>query len=306
MSPPTLRQLQAVAAICREGRIVAAARRLGLTPPAVTQQLRQAEEETGVALFERTSGGMRPTAAGLAFAEAAEEVLARLDRLGAELDEIRGAKRGRLAIGIVSSTEHFIPRLAESFAAAHPEVEVSLHPGGRKETMARLAGYDLDFVLSSRPPRDVPVRAEAFAEFRFVIVAAPDHPLAGARAIPRATILAEHFVAREPGSSPRTALDRFLGPERDRQTLTEIPGNDAIRAAVMADLGIAFMALHTVAADIAAGRLALLDVQGTPVRRQWFSIRRSDRTLTPVMEDFLTFLKAEGPRFLLPQEPAEA
>ena len=74
----TLKQFRAIQAIVSSGKIINAANALGLSPPAVTIQLRQVEEEAGLALFDRTTEGMRPTAAGLAFVETAREIGANL------------------------------------------------------------------------------------------------------------------------------------------------------------------------------------------------------------------------------------
>lgn len=71
-----------------------------------------------------------------------------------------------------------------------------------------------------------------------------------------------------------------------------------IKQAVMADLGIAFLSVQSVAAEVQAGQLAVLDVVGLPIRRQWFAISRSDRAVTPVMAAFQVFLATQGGKFL--------
>jgi DNA-binding transcriptional LysR family regulator len=66
----------------------------------------------------------------------------------------------------------------------------------------------------------------------------------------------------------------------------------------MAGLGVAFISAHTVASEVEAGRLAVLDVVGLPIRRQWFTVARSDRAITPVMAAFEDFLTQRGGAFL--------
>jgi len=85
----TLRQLRAVLAVNRLGKINLAGRELGLTPPAVTLQIQQAEAELGNLLFDRTRDGFRATAAGLAVIAAAQEIEARLSQLADELVAVR-------------------------------------------------------------------------------------------------------------------------------------------------------------------------------------------------------------------------
>ena len=108
MTNVTLRQLRALIAIKTHGKIISAAKAVGLTAPAVTLQLRQLEEDAGIALFDRTAHGMRPTAAGLAFIDAAEAIVEQAAAFSmSELDAIRGVKKGTLTIGMVSTAEYF-------------------------------------------------------------------------------------------------------------------------------------------------------------------------------------------------------
>ncbi|TIU76833.1 MAG: LysR family transcriptional regulator, partial [Mesorhizobium sp.] len=86
----TLRHLRIISAIHSEGKIINAAKALGLTGPAVTLQLQQVEAEAAIQLFERAPQGMRPTDAGLAFIEAAHAIDERLRLLQEEIDAVKG------------------------------------------------------------------------------------------------------------------------------------------------------------------------------------------------------------------------
>lgn len=299
MTNVTLRQLRTLAAIRTHGKIAAAAKVLGLTAPALTLQLKQLEGEAGVFLFDRTAQGMRPTAAGLAFLEAAQAIFARLEGLEDELDAIRGVRRGTLAVGVVSTAQYFAPQLVSAFADAFPQIEVKLHLGSRTQTIARLKTYEADMMLTTRPPKDVSVRAVPFARYRVAVAAAPGHPLAARRGLGMDDLREETFLVREHPSGLRFAFERFIAhhPELHGQSIVEMDTNSAIAEALEAELGIALVATHTVAAEIEAGRLVLLDVAGLPLERQWFAVTRSGRATTPVMATFLAFLAENGPRY---------
>jgi DNA-binding transcriptional LysR family regulator len=74
--------------------------------------------------------------------------------------------------------------------------------------------------------------------------------------------------------------------------------NETIKQAVIAGLGIAFISAHTIEQEVKLGRLVVLDVVDTPIRRQWFSVSRSDRATTAAMQAFEQFLLATGARYL--------
>jgi DNA-binding transcriptional LysR family regulator len=296
MSTLTLKQFRAIQAIFRHGKIVNAASTLHLTASAVTIQLRQVEEELGLTLFDRTQDGMRPTAAGLAVVDAAQAIEERLRLLQDEIDAIKGVRAGSLKLGVVSTAKYFAPSLMASFMKEHPDIDMRLVVGNRAETIASLRSHDVDIALMGRPPKDIPVRAMAFGDHPLVIVAPPDHPLAGARDISKERIAQENFLIREPGSGTRTSLEIFLGeiPGRLDDLGTEMGSNETIKQAVMAGLGIGFISAHTIASEVESGRLVILDVAGMPIRRQWFGVMRTDRTISPAMATFHDFLMRKG------------
>ncbi len=296
----SLRQLRSIIAIGKTGRIANAANTLGLTGPAVTLQLQQAEEEAGLTLFDRTSEGLLPTAAGTAVMAAAREIEERLRLLSDELESLAGARTGTLKLGVVSTAKYFAPRLIAAFLKRHPGIRVDLHVGNRSEIIGSLREHGLDIALMGRPPRDVPLRSLVFGDHPLVIVAPPDHPLATAQDIPRERIAREHFLIRESGSGTRMSLEIFFAgmPEKLEQLGTEMGSNETIKQAVMAGLSIAFISGHTIEQELQLQRLVILDVEGMPIRRQWFAVSRFERSQSPAMGAFQDFLTLHGPAYL--------
>lgn len=296
----TLRQFRTLSAIHAHGKIVNAAKVLRLTAPALTLQVKQAEAEMGVALFDRTANGMRPTTAGLACIEAAQAIEEKLRVLDDQISAIRGIRKGSLVVGAVSTAKYFAPQLFAGFMREYPDVDMKLVVGNRAETISSLKNHKIDVALMGHPPRDLDVRAVVFGEHPLVIVSSPEHPLAAKRRISKERISREHFIIREPGSGTRISFERFLSevPGRLEDPGTEMDSNETIKQAVMAGLGVAFISAHTIASEVEARRLTVLDITGLPIRRQWFAVVRSDRTATPVMAAFQDFLTQKGTLYL--------
>lgn len=298
MRRTTLKQLRALRAIAREGKIVSAAKRLNLTPPAVTLQIQQLEAEVGLPLFDRTSDGLRPTDAGriaLAIADEIESLLA----VGEErIQALKGVDAGTVAVGVVSTAKYFAPRLIAAFRRERPGVEARLMVGNRGEVIEALRSFQIDVAVMGQPPRDLPVEAATIGDHPLVVVAPPEHPLVGRRHLRKSALAGETFLVREAGSGTRTAMESFLADLAGAGGRVEMGSNETIKQAVMAGLGIAFISAHTIAAELESGRLRLLDVVGLPIRRQWFVVRRADRSLSPAAEAFAAFLAREGSRHL--------
>lgn len=296
----SIRQLQSIAAIEETQKISSAANKLGLTGPAITLQLKQLETELGVTLFDRAPDGMRPTVAGRAALECAHAVLEQLRILENDIEQIIDVRKGRLSLGVVSTAKYFAPRMIAAFKAVYPEISIDLVVGNRHDTIAALTNHSIDIALMGRPPNGISVRSMVFGDHPLVIVAPSTHPLAGKRDITKEEIAREHFIIREPGSGTRISLEIFFSdvPEKMENLGTEMGSNETIKQAVMAGLGVAFISAHTIEQELQLERLAILDVEGMPIRRQWFSVSRSDRSQSPVMAAFNDFLRTQGIRHL--------
>jgi len=293
MSRLTLRQFASIASVARSGRINETACLLGLTPPAVTLQIRQAEAEIGVPLFDRTRKGLIPTEAGCAVIATAEDIEERLRALDEELAGLIQGRKGQVRLGTVSTAKYFIPKLIAAFRATNPGIEVRLLVGNRAETIERLRHRELDLAIMGRPPRDIPLDAMVMGDHPFVFIAPPDHPLSREQAIAKERMAQETFLLRERGSGTRSSLELYFAELPDKiDTLgVEMGSNESIKQAVMAGLGIAMISAHTIAQEVGQHWLRILDVEGMPIIRQWFCITmggRAPSAATLALRDFLT------------------
>ncbi|MCX8100283.1 MAG: LysR substrate-binding domain-containing protein [Geminicoccaceae bacterium] len=313
----SLRQLRAFGAYVKAGSISGAAETLGLTPPAVSQQLKLLEEALGgLPLTLRDRDGIRPTAAG-------EEVLLALGRIEAALAEcadavaaIAGVQRGSVAVGVVSTAKYWAPFALAAFQREHPEIELKVRVGNRSQIVKAFSAFELDLAIMGYPPEDQPLERATIGAHPHVIVAPPDHPLVGRRALPVAALARERFLLREPGSGTHALLRRLLESAGIRAAgdaillpgATEIGSNESIKQAVMAGMGIALLSAHTVASEVQDGRLAVLDVEGLPIVRTWYVVRRTDRRAMPAAQALWQHMVREGPAYLprLPERPSAA
>ncbi len=280
----TLKQLRALAAVGEERRITAAADALGLTPPAVHSQLLALEDIFGCVLLDRTGReGFAPTPEGAALLSAYREARAALDRAVHQIDALRKGMSGSVVLGVVSTAKYFAPGIVARLRRELPDIEIILRIGNRQKTVAALAARELDLCIMGRPPREPSVEAWALGDHPHLIVAPPDHPLAGRRDVSGEELLSQRFVTREQGSGTRILATRYLdeiGAGREVAAI-EMESNETIKQAVMSGLGVAMLSGHTVVEELRSGRLAALDCPGLPIVRQWFLVKRQDAEPTP-------------------------
>ena len=300
----TLRQLRALRAIADTGSVTGAARELFVTAPAISMQIRQFEQIAGLPLLERTGDKFVLTAAGREALRACRAFDAAIDEFETTLETLRGGVAGRVSVGLVSTAKYFAPRMVGAFAKSHPGVKVSMRVGNREEMLQGLRDFSIDIAIMGRPPEDQSCAADPIGDHPHLIVAEPGHRLARRRRkIDPALLANETFVVREQGSGTRSLMERFLEQAGVAPAYgLEIDSNETIKQAVMAGLGVAFISAHTVAAELADGRLVKLDVRGLPVVRTWYVMRRLDRRLLPTVRAMQEFIVANRADFL-PDEP---
>lgn len=296
----SLRQLRAFGAVIATGTITAAAERLGLSPPAIGQQLRLLEAALGgIPLAERVGPAQRPTEAGREVLAALDRVEAALRDCGEAIEALQGVARGRIAVGVIGTAKYFAPFALAAFGRGQPNIELRISVGNREDIVAGLASLEMDLAIMGRPPDDIPVERAVIGDHPHVIIAAPGHPLATRRALKLDEVARETFLLREPGSGTRDLMRRvFADAGLTLPSGVEIGSNETIKQAVMAGMGIALLSAHTIAAELRDGRLTTLSVQGLPVTRQWFVVRHREKRLLPAAQTLWQFLADQGARFL--------
>ena len=295
----TLKQLRALAAVVQHGTYTAAARNLHVTPPAISIQMGLLEAMAGMPLVERSGDHYLATQAGQKLVEAARVIEETLAESAEAIIHLKGAEGGPARVGIVSTAKYFAPRALAAFSRAHPGVDVRLSVGNRRETIAAMANHEIDFAIMGRPPQDFPVESVAFGEHPHVIITPPDHPLVGQKNIPIKSLAQERFLSREQGSGTRTLMNRlFAGVGIEPPIGMEIGSNETINQAVIAGLGVALISVHTVAIELGDGRLTALDIQGMPLIRNWFVVRRQEKRMLPATHALWDFLESNGKSFL--------
>ena len=297
----TLKQLRALHAVAEHGSITAAAEILSLTPPAVHTQLRTLEQNLDCTLLDRSSsGGAQLTNEGRAVLDANVTIESALEICAKKLKAYKEGRSGLVLLGVVSTGKYFAPRLVAQLRDAFPDIEVSLKVSNRDGIITALQQRSIELAIMGRPPRSPAVYSEPIGEHPHVMIAAPNHPLAGQRGIAPQALLDQTFIAREQGSGTRILMTRYLDrigggtPYR----LIEMDSNETIKQAVMAGLGIAMISQHTVSEELRSGRLVALDADTLPIRRQWYLLHRSDLNLSPTLQSVFGHISAEKGAFL--------
>ncbi len=291
----TLRQLRVFEAVAERLSYTKAAESLYLSQPAVSMQIRQLEDNVGLSLFEKLGKKVHLTEAGNELHRYAKGIFRQLDEMEEVLESMKGVTHGRLDIAVASTVNYFAPRALGAFSRLYPEIQLKLDVTNRKYLVKLLEENEKDLVLMGQPPENLDLEAEAFMENPLVVIAPPDHPLAGKEKIPLERLMEESFLLREAGSGTRQAMERFFKEHQlEVKRGMEMTRNEAIKQGVRAGMGLGIVSTHTIELEVETGRLAILDVEEFPLKRQWHLVHRRGKRLSPAAEAFRRFLLDDG------------
>ena len=291
----TLRQLEILEAVAHCGSFSGASSELHLTQPAVSMQIKQLEEAVEIPLFEKIGRKIYLTEAGREMYHYSRSISRQVEEAEDVLGQLKGLQTGQLRITVATTANAFATRMLAMFKQQHTGVTVSLDVTNREHLLRQLAENEKDIAIMGRPPADADLVTEPFADNPLVVIAAPDHPLAGQKHIPLYMLQDQTFVVRELGSGTRTAMQRFF--DAHNLTITssmDMNENEAIKQAVQAGMGLGVVSIHTIELELETHRLVILDVEDFPIMRHWYLVHRREKRLQPITQAFKDFVLKEG------------
>jgi DNA-binding transcriptional LysR family regulator len=289
----TLRQLEVFLAIVRARSYRQAAEALHASQPALSQHIRELEGELGVRLFDRLTRGVILTEAGRLLEERAKRVFATLTDVRDVLGELQGLKRGSLLVGASTTPGIYVlPAIIGAFRRRHPGIDLQLRIANSRAIEDAIRAHDVDLGVvggHGLAPGEECLAAGLADEL--VLIVSPRHRWAGRREVAPAELTDEPLLVREEGSATRRVTERALDQAGIRRRVSmELGHTEAIKQAVMAGLGVAFVSVHAVRGEVADRRLAAVRLRRLRIRRHFHVIHSEARTMSAGARALVTLL----------------
>lgn len=261
-----LQVLRYAISIAEHGSTLSAAQDVNLTSSALSRQISQLEHELGLMLFERHSRGMRPTIAGEVFIEAAKQVLRRMDRLAADLDDVHTLKRGNVSIYASEALvpDYLMPRISE-MAHTYPNIKVDMVVASGRQAERALLEERADIAVVFNAPNHSELEIVAEHQNRLVAIVGRDHPLASKETIQMADLMTDVCLALPPKTyATRVAFDSLL-PAGKSALVPHLTVNSiaALKVYARSGVGVAIVPEFAVLGTNVDDSLVSLELQGS-------------------------------------------
>lgn len=286
-----LRQVEVFLSVVKHGSLSAAARESLLTQSTISQHLKALEDELGVRLLERSRNGIRLTDGGRILQKHGRRLIGELRATEAAFRRYRGIEETTLRIGVSTIPGTWlVPQVLARLSERFPSLDTIVLPGDSRDTMERIANREVEVgVVGSRFDE----RGFTFApvsEDRIRLVVFPGHPWAGRPLLSSMELEGGVFIGRETGSGTgRTVMEALQGigvPAERLRFRAEFGSGEAIKAAVIAGIGAAFLSDLTIRREVERGELVVVAVDGLTIARPFYLARQSGRELTPASAAF--------------------
>jgi LysR family transcriptional regulator, regulator for metE and metH len=288
------RHLQLLVALDEEGSLHGAARRLHLTPSALSQQLRELEQRLGGALFHRQWRRLVATAAGRRITDGAKGILGELDRVEQEARALLTGAQSTLRIAMACQESYrWLPDVLSRYAAREPSVEVSIVSEGAAAPREWLVSRKLDLALmAGKLAHDRHLKTRRLFRDELVAVVSRRHPWAGERQVPPRAFGSEQLFSDEDALKKDAPLGRVLAEAHTRpRKISIVPMNGTVALdLVRANLGVTVMPRWTVAELASRGDLALVRIGGRGLWLEWSAIVRNEPS-EPALATFLAVVE---------------
>ena len=287
----TLRQIKIFICAAKHLSFSKAADELNITAAAVSLQMKEMEKDLDAQLFNRDNKKLKLTLEGEHFLIYAIKVMSTLEQAKVAVDKLRGKEMKPLRIGLVSTTRYFFPTVLVEFQKIYPNVQLKVDVKNREQLIQLLHNGEIDIAIMGKPPATLNVQSEVFAKHPHVFIASPSHPLAFQKKLSVEVLNRLEVITREQGSGTRYIMEKFFTTHNLSPLVRiEISGNETIKQAVIANLGISFVSAHTIIQELINKQLTVLDILDTPVIREWHVVTPNKREPSLAVNIFRQFV----------------
>ena len=283
----TIRHLKTFCAVCEEGGVTRAAEKLCVAQPSVSQTIGELERYYGVSLFDRVGRRLVLTPEGERLRVKAQEAIASFS----EFEEAARDTNARHVIRIGSSVtagQMVLPRLIAAIEATldRAECRAIADSAAAVEQLVEEGSLDLALVEGSVSRA---LAAEAVFSDRLMAVCSAGMKIKNT--LSPAELVSLPLLLRRRGSASRDLFDERLSAlGLKAQPKLSSSSNSVLLAAAREGLGVAVLPEALVSADLSAGRLKEVRIQGLELSRRWFAVRRQDKKFTPVQQQAFELL----------------
>jgi DNA-binding transcriptional LysR family regulator len=290
----TLRHLRAFVELARHGSYRACARRIHLSPSALSESIRQLEVALGLRLFDRSTRRVELTSAGHAFLEDATEVLALLESAVKRCRDVTDVRRGKLRIAAIPSLHAaLVLPVLQDYCATYPEISVELIESRGHALSQLVRDGEVDVGLGGATQPSAGLALKALLNDRFGVMAPRNHPLLALKRLDWHTLDGQRFAALAGDTVAHALIATMEGAPAALLRPQFVAGSTPLLAELV-ERGMAIAVLSAIShRHPSLSPLGFRPLTGPVLERTLYLQTRSDASLSPAAVRFVALMQAQ-------------
>ena len=280
--------------VVEEQSFTVVARKLGISQPAVSNQMRALEEKIGVKLLYRKGKSFALTPEGETVHRHALHLINEWTELMTEIGGSQKVMRGKIHIGASHIPgEYLLPIYIASFRKLYPEIKFKLSIGDSLEMAEKVLAQEVDFAVVGAIFDTEKLTSEYWLKDELGFVVSGDNALSSRQNIDINTLKETPMILREIGSGHRRALEEALVKRgldlNDFNIALEVGSTEAVKNAVRAGIGYSFLSKHALESGEKHG-LVLMNVEEFNIERGFYLLARRNKPLSAIADECYRYL----------------
>ncbi|MEA4961016.1 LysR family transcriptional regulator [Lutispora sp.] len=292
----TLRHLKIFLWVCNTGNMTAAAEKLYMTQPSVSQAIAEIERHYEVKLFERLGKKLYITLAGKRLLSYANHIINLNEEIEREMRELRNNGSIRIGASVTVGT-YVLSEIIKEFRKVNPIAKIQSIVDNTKVVEEMLLDDRVDLGLVEGIIHSEDLIANPFMNDELVLICNPEHDWAKTGYIEPSQIDGAGFIVREEGSGTRELFDSLMRANGVKWYPTWICNNsETIKNAVEAGMGISIISKMSVEREAADGKLVIVDIKGIGFKRMFNFVYHKNKYISDTMISFIDIIRTKGHR----------
>jgi DNA-binding transcriptional LysR family regulator len=298
----TIQQMEAVISLVEEGSFSRAAKKMHLTQPALTKNIKSVEDCLGLRVVNRSNAGITLTAEGHVIFNYARRIIKLRNEAREKIVQMQGNTGGEIYIGASTiPATYILPSALSLFRKKYDNVRVHVQTADSEETMNMVLAGEVEIGLIGKKPLNKKLLSDLLWKDRLVLAVSLNHPWCKKKSITLEELAQEPFILREKGSATRDVLEFYL---KEHKTVSlaqfnicsELGSSEAVKEAIIAGLGVSILSLHAIKRELLQGLLGEIKIAGYHnIERDFYLIRQKQLDLRPFHKLFMNFIKGYSP-----------
>jgi DNA-binding transcriptional LysR family regulator len=296
----SLYKLEIFVAVVQAGSFSAAAQRFPMTQPAISQHIQDLEHSLGTPLFVRGRRGVQLTPAGNTLLDYTQKILRLVAEAESKVTNVENIAAGQIMVGATPGVStYLLPEWLQGFREKYPQLNVALQTGVTTDCIAGVMEHQLDLAFVEGELEKIHRKGLGHIFLRpvmMVVVVGQGHPWSEREKVKIGELAGQAFIMRQPHSRTRVWVDDILAKHKvEPHVVAEFDNQDAIKQAVMSNMGLTILPDYAVQREIGMGLVKALGVEDILLKRELKLLYDETMPFSPVARALLMYLQQMFP-----------